>query len=254
MPIDPSTIPTLTSYDTAIDWPARLEREGPFLLDVLSTGPRRRIIDLGAGTGEHANWLAGHGFRVVGIEGVKERWEVARRCARPGVEHLVGDLGAVEAMVRGQFGGAICLGSTLPSLLGAESLSRMLIGVRRRLLPGAPFVAHQVNYDRVFGHHLDELPERRALDGDDELIFRRELELRDDGIVDIEESVSRRRIGRETQCQQIHRRVLFHQGWRHQELLTVLDVARFTRVESFGGFGKEPFDPDESKELVLVAT
>ena len=129
-------IPALLNYDSAVDWRARIEREGPFLLGALADAPSRRVVDLGSGTGEHARWLAGQGFEVVGIEGVRERWELAKELAVPGVEFLIGDLGAVEAMVRGQFGAALCLGNTLPALIGAEAVSRMFIGLRRRFLPG----------------------------------------------------------------------------------------------------------------------
>jgi len=251
---DREAIPALVNYDTAVDWPARLEREGPFLLRALADAPKRRVIDLGSGTGEHARWLADQGFTVVGIEGVRERWEVARLGAPAGVEHLLGDLGAVEAMVRGQFGAALCLGNTLPSLLGPESLSRMLIGLRRHLLPGSPFVVHLFNYDRLFARGERLLPPRFLSSGKGELVFLRLLELRDDGVVGITETVldhlpSRR----DSPIEVLHTRHLFQQGWRYQELLTVLDVARFNTVEAFGSFAGEPFEPMTSEELVLVA-
>jgi len=251
--IDRAAIPALVNYDTAVDWPARLEREGPFLLRVLADAPSRRVIDLGSGTGEHARWLAGQGFTVVGIEGLVERWEVARRGAPDGVEHLLGDFGAVEAMVRGQFGAALCLGNTLPALLGAESLSRTLVGLRRRLLPGGPFVVHILNYDRLFARRERLLPARFLSSGDGELMFLRLLELRDDGVVGVTETVLDHQPARESRIEVVHTRHLFQQGWRHQELLTVLDVARFASVEAFGGLEEQPFEPMSSEELVLVA-
>ena len=253
MTIDRALIPALVNYDTAVDWPERLEREGPFLLRVLADAPSRRVIDLGSGTGEHARWLADQGFTVVGIEGVVERWEVAQRGAPPGVEHLLGDFGAVEAMVRGQFGAAVCLGNTLPSLLGSESLSRTLVGLRRRLLPGAPFIAHLFNYDRLFARGERLLPARFLSSGEGELVFLRLLELRDDGVVGITETVLDHLPSRESPIEVLHTRHLFHQGWRYRELLTVLDVARFNSVEAFGGFAGQTFEQMRSKELVLVA-
>ncbi len=246
-------ITPLVDYDTAVDWPARLEREGPFLLRVLAEIGDRRVIDLGSSTGELARWLAAQGFAVVGIEGVKERWEVAQRGALPQVQHLLGDLGAVEAMVRGRFGAALCLGNSLAAVLGVEALSRMFIGLRRRLHPGSPFVAHQLNYDRLFRQGVRSLPDRRLPDGDGELLFRRELELREDGVIGITESVLHRPRGEEGPGELRHRRHLFQQGWRHEELLALLDIAQFRKIEVFGGFSEEPFDPEQSSELVLVA-
>lgn len=254
-----ASIPTLLNYDTAIDWPARLEREGPFLRRALAAAPSRRVVDLGAGTGEHAQWLAALGFTVVGIEGVKERWAAAESLAVANVQHLLGDLGAVEAMVRGHFGAALCLGNTLPAVLGVEAVSRLLIGLRRRLLPGGVFVAQQLNYDALFGRHATELPPRRLPLDDGELVFRRALELRDDGMVGIHETVvyraaRRPRVGPDAEDTPVHERHLFQQGWRHQQLLTLLDVAGFRRVEVFGGSAGEPFALADSSELVLVAT
>lgn len=244
-------IPALLNYDSAVDWRARLVREGPFLLGALSRAPSRRIVDLGSGTGEHARWLAGQGFEVVGIEGVRERWELAKRFAVPGAEFLIGDLGAVEAMVRGQFGAALCLGNTLPALIGAEAVSRMFIGLRRRFLPGGVLVLQQWNYDGLARRGVRELPERRLAQAEGELLFRAELALDADGIATVTERVFLLAAG---EPRQLHERHRYLQGWRHAELLTLLDVARFREVHCYGGFAGEPFDLDLSEELVLVAS
>lgn len=240
-------IPALVNYDSAVDWPARLLREGPFLLQALARAPKRRVVDLGSGTGEHARWLAEQGFAVVGIEGVKERWETARGVAHPNVEHLLGDFGAVEAMVRGHFGAAICLGNTLPAVLGVEALSRTLIGLRRRLLPGGVFVAQVLNYDRLARQGSAELPERRLERDGRELIFRMALAFEPDDIVGVTETVVDRK------GELLFRRQRHRQAWRHDQLVTLLEVARFTTIEAFGGFAGEPFDRQESEELILVA-
>jgi SAM-dependent methyltransferase len=205
------------------------------------------VVDLGSGTGEHARWLAEQGFAVVGIEGVKERWEVARGIDHPNVEHLLGDFGAVEAMVRGHFGAAICLGNTLPAVLGVEALSRTLIGLRRRLLPRGVFVAQVLNYDRLESQGATELPERRLERDGEELVFRTALAFEPEGVVGITETVVDRA------GSLLFRRQRHQQAWRHDQLVTLLEVARFTTIEAFGGFAGEPFDSPESEELILVA-
>jgi SAM-dependent methyltransferase len=254
MSFDLASVPTLLNYDSAVDWRARLEREGPFLLGALAGAPSRRVVDLGSGTGEHARWLAGQGFEVVGIEGVRERWELARRFAVPGAEFLIGDLGAVEAMVRGQFGAALCLGNTLPALIGAEAVSRMFIGLRRRFLPGGVLVLHQWNYDGLARRDVRELPERRLPQAEGELFFRAALALDADGIATVTERVLRSPVDGAGEPGLLHERHRYLQGWRHAELLTLLDVARFREVRCYGGFAGEPYDLDLSAELVLVAS
>ncbi len=259
MPLDLFAIPTLLNYDTAIDWSARLGREAPLLRRELDRAPSRRVLDLGSATGEHMRWLVADGFTAVGIEGVKERWEAAKALAGPNEQHLIGDLGAVEAMVRGHFGAALCLGNTLPALIGVEAMSRMLIGLRRRLLPGGVLVAQQVNWDSLharaklgIGDGM-ALPERRLAGDHGELLFRRALTLRDDGVVGIAESTILVENGDAPEGRRLHQRHFFQQGWRAEELRTLLDVAGFRRVELFGGFADEAFDAERSPELVIVA-
>jgi SAM-dependent methyltransferase len=254
MTAEPLAIPTLLNYDSAVDWRARIAREAPFLLGALAGAPSRRVVDLGSATGEHARWLAGQGFEVVGIEGVRERWELARRYAVPGAEFLIGDLGAVEAMVRGQFGAALCLGNTLPALIGVEAVSRMFIGLRRRFLPGGVLVLHQWNFDGLARRDVRELPERRLPRDEGELLFRAALALDADGIATVTERVLRAPAAETGEPALLHERHRYLQGWRHAELLTLLDVARFREVRCFGGFAGEPYDLDLSEELVLVAS
>ena len=68
------------------------------LLDQVTTSllPAAEILDVGCGCGEPiAAYLAGRGFRVVGLDGSERMIDLARK-AVPGVEFLLGDMRTAE--------------------------------------------------------------------------------------------------------------------------------------------------------------
>ncbi|HSN85517.1 MAG TPA: class I SAM-dependent methyltransferase, partial [Thermoanaerobaculia bacterium] len=65
-------------YRRMIAWPQRIEREWPFLERILATGPSRRVLDLGCGTGEHSRRMAAAGLAVVGVDASESMIEKAR--------------------------------------------------------------------------------------------------------------------------------------------------------------------------------
>jgi SAM-dependent methyltransferase len=230
-----------------IDWPRRLAEERPILEWFLEEAPSRRVLDLGCGVGRHARLLAEMGHEVVGIDGSEEVLEVAQDEGIPeGVQFLLAEMGAVEMAVRGHFGAAICLGNTVPYLLSAESLARMLVGLRRRLLPGAPLLLQLLNYDRIFAGGATTLPVESIPSPQGDLEIVREVEPREDGIV-----------VHTTSAQCDGESVVTHtnllRGWRREEVGALLDVARFPVRETYGGMQMSVYDESESPELVLVA-
>lgn len=245
--------------DELVDWPRRLERDVAFVERVLTDAPSKRLLDLGSGSGHHARRLAERGWEVVAIEAVEER--ILRAQEAPGgerVQFLLGDIGAVERLVRGHFGGAICLGNTLPHLLSAESVSRLLVGLRRRLLPGAPLVVELVNYDRVFEHGgralpIERLPGENASGERGETVVVRLLDPRDEGIVLHTTTALAHRPATDPPLELLGTLRSQLRGWQRAELETLLDVARFEVEQVSGGTAGEPFDPARSSDMVVVA-
>ncbi len=238
-----------------VDWESRLAFEGPLLERTLAATPSTRILDLGCATGEHCRWLADRSFSAVGIDASGERLEAARRrSGSHGVEYVQGEIGAVEAGVRGHFGGALLLGNTLPQLLGTEAVARMAVGLRRRLLPGAPLVIQLRNFERIYARRQQSLPliVDHQDDGSDRVCLRL-LDLRPDDIVTVSVSELLHRPGEETPVDVLSHRVTALQAWRREELGTILDVARFPRRELYGAMDARPFHPIESEDLVIVA-
>ncbi len=238
-----------------VDWEKRLGREGPALLEMLTSAPSKRVLDLGSATGEHCRWLAAQGFEAVGIEASEPKVEQARQESHEdNPTYLLGDIGAVEAGARGQFGAAFCLGDTLSALVGTENLARMLVGLRRRLLPGAPLILHLHNYERIYAQgqrHLPLLFTRNA-QGED-LLTLRLLEPRDDGIVILSTSALRPTLGGEPALEVLESRNAYLQAWTHDQLLALLEVAHFPDQQAFGSWALDAFLPMDSEELLIVA-
>ena len=246
--------PDRLAYGPLTPWPERLEREGPLLEKTFAGAPSRRLVDLGCGSAEHARYLAGRGFEVVGIDASQEALERARRAPLPAeVQLLQGDMGAVEALARGQFGGALCLGNSLAHIVGTESLCRMMVGLRRRLLPGAPIVLQTFNFDRIFHCRERYLPLEFRRDEDGELISLPLLEPRSEGILLFSPYLLRHRPGEEAPLEVLSARSMQLRGWRKWELEEVLEVAQFASVSAFGCWEEGPFLELASPELILIA-
>ncbi len=239
-----------------IDWPKRLAKEQPLISRVLAEAPSKRVLDLGCGTGQHARFLADQGWEVVAIDASEDALERAQKETVPaGVQFLLGDMGAVERSVRGHLGAALCLGNTLPHLLSPESLSRMLVGLKRRLLPGAPgapFLFQVLNYDRIFAGAERALPLELLPSPRGELIVVRLVQPRQDGMVLHTTSTLRYRPTADPVMEVVDTRTTQLRGWKRAELEIMLEVARLSTREVYGDMAAAPYDPDESLELVMV--
>jgi SAM-dependent methyltransferase len=241
-------------YRRLIAWPARIEREWPFLESVLGSGPSRRLLDVGCGTGEHARFLAAHGFEVVGVDASEEMIGKAREDeAPPGVAFVLGDLADLDALVEGTFGGAICLGNMLPHVTDDEHLGRGFAALRRRVLPGAPLLLQILNYDKIFAAGQRALPlSFREHDGE-RIVFLRLMDPLPDGSVWFNPTTLRYRPGEEPPVEVVATRNVRLRGWRRREVEAALGAAGFVDRQLFGGMRREPYDAATSADLVVVA-
>jgi SAM-dependent methyltransferase len=240
-------------YRRLVAWPARIEREWPFLSRVL--GAHGRVLDLGAGTGEHSRFLASQGFEVVGIDSSPAMLAKAMDTPLPpNLAFVEGDIAEVGRLTSGWFDGAICLGNTLPHVRGREALARLMSGLRARLRPGAPFLLQVLNYARVFDGGQRFLPLNfRKDEGEGEIVFVRLMTPRPDGTVVFTPSTLRYRPDGEPPLEVVAARHVELTGWRRGELERALEAAGFGRLEIHGTVGDVPFDPAASPDLVIVA-
>ncbi len=241
-------------YRRLIAWPERIQREGSFLEEVLATGPTRRILDLGCGTGEHARFLVSKGFRVVGVDSSGTMIQEALEDPLPNeLELVLGDMRRLDGIVEGSFGGAICLGNALPHLRTDQDLADLAVGLRRYLSRSAPFVLQVVNYQRVFDQNLRYLPLSFRPDEDGEIVFLRLLEPQQDGTVLFFPSTLQLQPGREPPLVLKASKEVRLRGWRASEVEAALEAAGFHERTLFGTFDRRGFSPEDSYDLILVA-
>lgn len=241
-------------YRKVIAWPKRLAREWAFLEKPFSALPSRRLLDLGCGTGEHARFLAGKGFDVVGVDVSDVMLERARQDGVPaGVRFVAGDLAHVESVVTGPFGGAICLGNTLAHIADHATLTQLFRGVRSVLMPGAPLVLQVLNYERLVHSGQRCLPVTFIEDEDGEAIFLRVMSIRPDGTVIFTPSLLRYRPDAEPALEVMTSHNVPLHAWTRADLESALDAAGFGSRQLYGTMGEVPYIDHDSTDIVIAA-
>lgn len=244
----------LVDYSRLIDWDARLPREWPFLARVLSSAPSPKVIDLGCGTGEHSRLLASRGFEVTGIDASGAMLARAReRTSGDNPRYVAGDIAEVAALLDGHFGGALCLGNTLPHLAARADLDCLVHGLRERLAPGAPILIQLLNYEKIFAKKQRTLPLTVMPDQDGELVLVRLMDLKPDGHVIFTPATFRYRPEGDPPLELLSARSVWLRGWRLDELGPILRSHGFDRLETYGTMEGGAYVPMESADLVLVA-
>ena len=132
---------------------------------------KKRLLDLGCGTGNKTKWLAVPGREIVGLD--LDENMISQACLKhggPGLDYRVGDLTTFgRELPAASFDGLLCLGNTLVHLTEMSELERFFDDAARVLTPGGLLVIQILNYDHILASGLTELP----LIETENVIFRR---------------------------------------------------------------------------------
>jgi len=144
-------------------------REVEFLESVLGVPAGAAIFDVGCGTGRHAVELAGHGYRVTGLDlSAGMLAEAAKAAAHAGVEIELIEADATAFSLERGFDAAVCLCEGAFTLVGADDPFDHDLAILRNVLaalkPGAPFVLTASNGMRLIRDATPEQVERGAFD------------------------------------------------------------------------------------------
>ncbi len=140
------------SYDSSIDWNARLEREMPFVLDSFHGEKPFRVLDMACGTGRHAIALSTKGMSVIGLDNSKQMIAQARKYSEEygqPIKFIQDDMTNLDSIFDEVFDLVICLGNSLSLLPSLEVVEQVLIGVAGLLSDEGSLVFQVLNFEAI---------------------------------------------------------------------------------------------------------
>lgn len=133
-----------------IDWPNRLRKEGPFLLEQLNQHQCHRVFDSSLGDGGDSIYLLQHGFSVTSNESDPAFLKKAlKNAADVGVQldTTQYDWRNLDQYVPEHlFDAIICLGNSFTYLFEAQEREQVLRNFRALLKPGGILIIDERNY------------------------------------------------------------------------------------------------------------
>jgi 2-polyprenyl-3-methyl-5-hydroxy-6-metoxy-1,4-benzoquinol methylase len=237
-----------SSYDAMTGFEKRFGQEEAAFRQLVEQYSIRTALDAGCGTGFHSLILSRLGVRVTGVDVSSEMLEQAKNHARAlglNAQFVRSTFENLGENVSERFDGVFCLGNSLPHVLSREELQRTLGGFHRLLNPRGVLIIQMLNYDRIMTRRerVQSVKEEsgtifvRFYDFEDELLRFNILRLKrtHSGFIPELDSIALRPVVR-------------------GELSNLLAEAGFVEVNVHGSIALEEFDPQASKDLVVVAT
>ena len=236
-------------YEAMIDWPKRLANEEPFYRRLIERTGAKSVIDVACGTGRHAAMLHDRQLRVEGadlsprmIERAEQtygRSDTLRWVVR-GFDQPVGQPGAFDL--------AVCVGNSLALAGELEIAGRAIRQMLRAVRDGGSIVVQVLNL-----WHLPDGPcvwqkcRRTSLAQHEVLITKGVHRCGARGYVDL--VVAALDAG-----PTLHSESVPFLGLEAAQLDEMARQAGAGQVSFAGGYQEQPYDPQASTDLVMVAT
>ena len=197
----------------------------------------KTLLDVGAATGNLTAYLSSQGYEVTAID-LSER--LIAKAAEKGITVQQLNMLAIDELPT--FDNIVCIGNTLPHLDSKASVQLFLKKAYGQLTQGGKLVLQLVNFEKYFaqrqGDYLGSLP----LIANDKVKFERYYYLNSEGRI-IFKTILDDTIENEELLQPIFA----------DELTQWLSQIGFQAIDLYGNFKKDPFDPNASMALIIVA-
>jgi len=238
------------AFDIMTDWPKRLALEMPFLEKTLRARSALRVLDTACGTGWHSLALAQKGYTATGCDASPAMIERARKNAgesRLSVSFQVADFSQLEN-IPGTFDALLCLGNSLPHVLSEPALRRTFRQMKSKIKPGGAMILHNLNYDLRW----KKQPRFFAAEGNAELLVWRFADYGTEFITFHTALFESHVSGSPRWSVKVNGTL--QKPWQSGDLDQVLKEEGFQNIEHFGGLDGSAYTPDQSGDLVIVAS
>lgn len=252
-------------YDRFVNWQERLNYEMPFIertfapLRTSQANPLA-VLDAACGTGWHAIALAQRRYQVLGVDLSRAMIERARQNARQqnapahfiqaGFGEIVTQIERADPDIpRPPFDAVLCLGNSLPHTLNPEALHRALEDFAACLRPAGVLIIQNRNFDALLRRQERWLEPQSFRTEQEEFLFIRFYDFLPDGLLSFN-FITLKRQGESVWQQEVHSALLY--PIQEKELRSALSTTGFEQVEAYGNMQGDPFDPEQSSNLVVV--
>jgi glycine/sarcosine N-methyltransferase len=238
-------------YDRFVNWEERLAREMPFLDGFLSQRGAHRVLDVACGTGHHAIALAKRGYDVLGVdrsEGMIAKARANARAVGVAANFERAGFGELLHVVTEPFDAALCLGNSLPSVLSEAELRSALADMGEALVSDGSLIIQNLNYDRLWPSRQRFMPLETHRDGDEEWLFFRFVDFHQETLTFNMVVLHVRDGAWDYRAEATDLRPIFS-----DDLRRLLEEAGFASMEFFGDGDHNPYDKQESSDLIVVA-
>ncbi|MBN2476982.1 MAG: class I SAM-dependent methyltransferase [Pirellulales bacterium] len=235
-------------YEAMIDWPKRLGHEGPFYRRLFERAGVRSVLDSACGTGRHAAMFHDWGLRVEGADVNAGMIQRARaHFGEPSGLRWVVRAFDQPVRPREPFDAAICVGNSLALAPDVATVGRAVREMLAAVRPGGLLVLHVLNLWRLpDGPCRWQKCQRASLQRGDVLILKGIHRCGRDGYVDLVVA----QLDSPAQMQSESVRLL---GLEATDLQQLARQAGASRVQLLGNYQDQPYNRDQSVDLVLVA-
>ena len=136
-------------YDLQVNWSKRLEKEKFFFTGIFKQRKVTNLLDIGCGTGHHAQFFSDYVERITAIDPSDEMINYARKniIKSKNIELLRGGFEDIERLVTGKYDLIVCLGNTLPLLGNRRNVKLALKNTRKKLADGGLAIFQFINFE-----------------------------------------------------------------------------------------------------------